>query len=171
MRSIITGMNLTLIGMPGSGKTVVGRELAHALGYTVIDPDKIIEVSHGTTLQEVLDSMGEAEFLRTEALLSLKVMHEADATILATGGSIIYSEDAMEWLSAHSRVVYLKVEYDTVARRVGDTPRGIVGLGRKTLRELYDERCALYDRWAHVTIDGSKKPHEVASDIRAALGV
>ncbi len=155
-------MNIALIGMPGAGKSVVGAELARIVRGTLIDPDIRIEDRYKKSLQEVLNEVGMARFLRIEAEISKDVFRDVDGIVLATGGSIVYSKDAMEELRRKSTIIYLKADYDTIARRIGDRPRGIVGLGERTLRALFEERCGLYEQWADVIVGGTGDPAEVA---------
>lgn len=163
-------MNITLIGMPGSGKSFVGERLASALGFSFVDPDKLLEASQGKPLQEVLNSLGEEAFLKAEAELSAASLAGADGVVLATGGSIVYSEEAMEELARLSTIVYLEASLEALEQRIGEAPRGIIGLANKTFAQLFQERTPLYERWASITVDGAQAPEEVVSDMVTALG-
>jgi shikimate kinase len=162
-------MNVTLIGMPGSGKSAIGKLLAKTLDFSFVDPDKLLEQQFEKPLQEVLTMLGEEDFLRAEADLSVDALLHTKDVVLATGGSIVYSTDAMREIAARSVIVYLSAPFEEIERRVGTTPRGIVGLDKHTLRELYDERTPLYEQWAGVTIDATRSPDKVVSDIFAHL--
>jgi shikimate kinase len=148
-----------LIGMAGSGKSTIGLALARTLGFSFTDLDEyILDVDH-KTIQEIIDTKGE------EALLKLEKqrMYEIDlkSRVIAPGGSIIYHPDLMEYLKQHSVLVYLDDTYEKIEGRLKNvSTRGIVGLNRKSLREVYDERRPLYSRYADITVDSEGKSQE-----------
>jgi len=162
-------MNITLIGMPGSGKSFVGEKLAETLGCSFFDPDKILEQAHKKSLPKILGILGEEKFLQTEADLSVAAIEREHVAVLSTGGSIIYSDDTMEKLARLSTIVYLKVDINTIKDRIGDAPRGIVGLKNKSLSQIYLERSSLYEKWAAITIDGTQDRDQIIEKIRTAL--
>lgn len=162
-------MIITLIGMPGSGKSSVGKVLAAALGFAFVDTDKVIEAAHGKRLQDVLDGMGGERFLSVEA--SAVVGSLRQSTVIAPGGSIVYSEDAMRKVSEASTVVYLRCSLSVLARRIGTRPRGIVGGVEKTLDQLYVERIPLYEKWALLTVDGNGRADAVAATVADTVRV
>lgn len=164
-------MNITLIGMPGSGKSYVGERLADALGYGFIDPDKKLERLYGKPLQVILDTLGEAEFMTIEADMTLAAIEHDDNTILSTGGSIVYSTETMQKLALVSRVVYLQVPLYVLVVRIGHEPRGIIGLQDKSFEQLYEERRPLYEKLAAVTTDGTQRPDKVVMDIMQKMGI
>jgi len=164
-------MNITLIGMSGAGKSFVGGILAKRLGYSFIDTDKLIEGKHGMELQSVLDTLGEEKFLEEEAL-QISKLKDIENTIVAPGGSIVYSQDAAALLKSISKVVYLSASAEFIEQRVDTTSRGIVGLKDKTFRQLYEERRALYEQMADHTIAVEGKTGEaIAEEILALLGI
>lgn len=146
--------NIVLIGMPGAGKSTLGVVLAKIMNYSFVDADLLIQNSCDKTLQKIIDACGPEGFLQVEN----QVLRELSATksIIATGGSAIYSSDAMRHLAEIGTVVYLQISYDQLATRLGDLQeRGVVlkgGLGM-SLQALYDERLPLYEQYAEVTVD------------------
>ncbi len=145
-------MTVTLIGMPGAGKSMMGIELAKALGYTWIDGDRAIEEKTGRKLQNIINEDGLDAFrkLEEEVLLSLAT----ENTVVSTGGSAVYYEKAMMNFKSHGTVVYLYVGRDEIIRRLGDySRRGIVLAPGTTIGDLYDERTPLYEKYADITVN------------------
>ena len=143
--------NIVLIGMPGSGKSTVGVLLAKALGYDFVDTDLLIQLREGCTLEELLRRKGIDAFLDIEGEVCAAL--EAENTVIATGGSAVYREHAMERLRADGRLVYLQVELPELTRRLSDLAgRGVALREGQTLADLYTERIALYERWADLTV-------------------
>ena len=143
--------NFVLIGMPGAGKSTVGVILAKALGMQFIDTDLLIQERAARMLQEILDTDGPDVFKRIEeeTILSL---HPRRA-VIATGGSVVCSEAAMAHLKSAGVVVYLAIAYDEMTKRLRNiTTRGIVLLPGQSLREMYDERVPLYEKYADITV-------------------
>lgn len=159
-------MNVTLIGMPGAGKSTVGAALARALGYCFLDTDHSIEQVHGNKpLQEIVTSLGNA-FRDIEELIVLKTTNTTplENTIIATGGSVVYGKRAMEHLRRISFVCFLDVPETMLLKRIGGTPRGISS-GGLSFSELFQERRVLYKRYAHAHLDGAAPPEEVAAHL------
>ena len=146
-------MNLILIGMPGCGKSTIGVILAKSLAYDFIDSDLLIQRrAGGMTLQAILDQQGQDAFRALENRVNASI--DCDHTVIATGGSVIYCPEAMEHLRSIGMVLYLRVAYEEIARRVGDFhSRGVVLASGQDLRALYEERLPLYERWADHTVD------------------
>ena len=143
-------MRFVLIGMPGCGKSCMGRHLARRLKIKNIDADRLIEKNCGKPLQELINEVGNEEFRRIEeqTLLSIK----DDNVIISTGGSAVYSTRAMTAFRENSKIIYLKCSYRTIERRLGDfSRRGVVLKPGQTLRDLYNERVPLYEKYAHIT--------------------
>ena len=146
--------NVVLIGMPGSGKSTLGIVLAKILNKDFIDADIVIQNQCDKTLQKIIDAMGPEGFIQVEnqILGDLK----AENSIVATGGSAVYSDEAMKHLSEIGTVMYLKISYDQLVTRLSDLQeRGVVlkgGIGM-SLRELFDERKPLYEKYAEITVD------------------
>jgi len=166
-------MNVTLIGMAGAGKSHIGNLLAKKLGLEFIDVDRHLwESIYGKPVQEILDERGEKWFLDEEERLIIEHTRGKDGLLISPPGSVVYQPKAMKHLKEISKVVYLKVPFATIEARVkGTPPRGIVGLGKKTLRELYDERTPKYESFADLTINTEGKSSEgIAREIMRFLG-
>lgn len=149
-------MNLTFIGMAGAGKSYVGKALARKLKFRYLDFDLEIEKRFKKTLKELIELRGEAGFIDIEEKIVIKHTREDD-TIFSPGGSIVYSKRAMQHLRRHSLVIYLDVPFNVISGRVkGIIDRGIITRGARTLKEVYNRRKALYKKYAHVTIKGSR---------------
>lgn len=146
--------NIVLIGMPGAGKSTLGIVLAKILNKNFVDADLVIQSQCDKTLQKIIDAMGPEGFIEVENQVLQSIA--ADNSVIATGGSAVYSEQAMEHLATIGRVVYLKISFEQLKSRLHDLQeRGVVlkgGIGM-SLRELYDERKPLYERYAEVTVD------------------
>lgn len=144
--------NIVLIGMPGAGKSTVGVLLAKTLRKKFVDTDLVIQEVTGRHLQEIIDEQGTDAFMaiEEEAVLS----HTFHNTVIATGGSVVYSSRAMEHLKADGIIVYLAVSFRGISRRLRNiTTRGLVLHPGQTLRDLFAERIPLYERYADITID------------------
>lgn len=148
--------NLTLIGMPGAGKSTIGIVLAKVLGYDFIDSDLLIQKEEGRLLWQIIDSEGSDAFNRIEERINSQI--NVTRSVIATGGSVVYGAKAMEHLRDISTVIYLKVNCSTLKRRLGDlTKRGVVLKPGQTLQSLYEERSPLYETYAHITVNVSNK--------------
>lgn len=144
--------NIVLIGMPGCGKSTIGVVLAKALGYQFIDCDLLIQKNQGKVLSELIEINGVAGFHEIENNVISSI--EASKTVIATGGSAIYGEDAMAHLRDIGWVVYLKLPYEEIEERLGDLhKRGITIEPGETLRDLYNQRLPLYEKYAHEIMD------------------
>ena len=162
-------MVITFIGMPGSGKSCMGRAMAGKLKRKLIDSDKLIEKRYGKKLQELIDEVGTDEFRRIEEETLLSI--NGDNLIVSTGGSAIYSDAGMKHLKQIGKIFYLFCSCETVKKRIGDfSKRGIVLQPGQTISDLYNERAPLYKKYADVTIlcDGDAYPQYQNAVIRAA---
>ena len=132
--------NVILIGMPGTGKSVVGRALAERLGYTFIDADDVIVETAGKTLPEILRTDGLDTFLEIEARVGETMEYEN--TVIATGGSMVLYEKAMEHLKENGVVVWLETPLSQINDRMPDdlTDRGIAAPQGMTIRQIYEQR-------------------------------
>lgn len=148
--------NITLIGMPGAGKSTIGIVLAKVLGYDFIDSDLLIQKSEGKLLWQIMQDVGIDGFNEIEERINSEI--ETENSVIATGGSVIYGPKAMEHLREISTVVYLKVNCSTLKRRLGDLEkRGVVLKPGQTLPDLFEERIPLYEKYAHITVNVSNK--------------
>ena len=144
--------NLVLIGMPASGKSSVGVILAKLIGYDFIDTDILIQRAERKRLSEIIAEVGVDGFLEIEARVNASV--EADHCVIATGGSAVYSEEAMRHLKKIGLIMYLKADYETIRKRLGNIKqRGVVLREGQTLRDLYGERAVLYEKYADAVVE------------------
>lgn len=162
-------MNIILIGMPASGKSTVGVILAKLLGFDFLDTDLLIQRREQQLLSEIIATRGLPAFLAAEeaACLSVHTSH----SVIATGGSVVYSEAAMEHLKSLGTVVYLAVEYPTLADRIHDIQgRGVALRPGQTLEVLYAERVPLYEKYADITVvEGTGRLEETVKAVREKL--
>ena len=148
--------NITLIGMPGSGKSTVGVVLAKRLGRRFVDSDLVIQERHGKLLHELITEHGVEGFWQIESDVNASL--DLDNSIIATGGSACYEPEGMQHLQDISTVVYLKLPYEEVEQRLGDlNARGVTLQPGQTLKDLYEERTPLYEKYADIIIDCSGK--------------
>ena len=144
--------NIVLIGMPGVGKSTIGVILAKIIGYHFLDSDLAIQEREHRLLHEIITQEGTEGFLKIENDVNASL--DVERTIIATGGSAVYGKEAMEHLKEIGEVVYLKADYDTIKQRLGNLKkRGVALKEGQTLKDLYDERCALYEKYADVIVD------------------
>ena len=137
--------NITLIGMPASGKSMVGVLLAKRLGYSFVDVDILIQEKEGRLLREIIEKEGLDGFLEVENRVNARL--QAQRAVIAPGGSVIYGKEAMEHLREISTVVYLKLSYEEVEKRLGNlADRGVAIREGMTLLDLYNERIPYYCR-------------------------
>ena len=151
--------NITLIGMPGSGKSTVGVVLAKRLGRRFVDSDLVIQDRHGKLLHELITEYGVEGFWQIESDVNASL--DLENSIIATGGSACYEPEGMQHLREISTVVYLKLPYEEVEKRLGDlNARGVTLQPGQTLRDLYDERTPLYEKYADIVVDEEDKDLE-----------
>lgn len=150
----MTKDNIVLIGMPGAGKSTLGIVLAKIMNKDFIDADLVIQNQCDKTLQKLIDACGPEGFIQVENEILSDL--QAQNSIIATGGSAVYSDEAMRHLAEIGTIVYLQISYDQLVSRLSDLQeRGVVlkgGIGM-SLRELFDERKPLYERYAQITVD------------------
>ena len=171
--------NLVLIGMPASGKSTVGVILAKVIGYDFIDTDLLIQNRTGKKLRDIIASIQKSQkkrlaqiikeigvdgFLEVENRVNASV--EADHCIIATGGSAVYGEDAMRHFKEIGHIMYLKTDFETIRKRLGNIrQRGVALREGQTLRDLYDERTVLYEKYADTVIEESGDAEDVVVSI------
>ncbi len=146
--------NIVLIGMPGAGKSTVGVLLAKTIGYGFVDCDLVIQGQTGELLYRTIERDGIDAFLRTEERVISGLV--VSRCVIATGGSAVFGDRAMEHLRESGVVVYLKLESDEIERRIMNiTTRGIAMNPGETIRDVYAVRAPLYEKWADVTVSCS----------------
>ena len=188
--------HITLIGMPGAGKSTLGVVAAKKLNMQFLDADLRIQEVYGSALPNIIESRGTEGFIEAESRV-LQSINPKTPTIIATGGSAIYTEVAMEHLRNISKVIYLRVSFDELVRRLGPenlhsrgvvyrsledgansannegntsttTPKADVGL-----KDVYDQRITLYEKYAHDTInvDGTEIIDALAMLTKSAVDI
>lgn len=157
--------NVVLIGMPGAGKSTVGVVLAKKAGLKFIDSDLVIQEETGKKLCEIIEEKGSEGFLEVEGRINASL--NCTNSVIATGGSVVYEDNAMQHLKEIGTVVYLEIPYEELEVRLGNlNERGVVLKPGYTLKTLYEERCPLYEKYADVTLHCSGKMiREIAEEI------
>lgn len=144
--------NVVLIGMPGCGKSTVGVVLAKTLGYRFLDSDLLIQESENRLLSEIIEQEGLDGFNAIENKVNASI--NVKKSVIATGGSVIYGKEAMEHLKEIGVVVYIKLPYEKIKRRLGNlAQRGVAIKDNQTLRDLYNERVPLYEKYADIIVE------------------
>lgn len=163
--------NIIFIGMPASGKSTIGVVIAKRLGYGFIDTDLLIQEQEGRLLKDIIKEEGIDGFLRIEDRVNAGV--EAFHTIISPGGSVVYCENAMRHYKEIGTVVYLQTSYETISRRIGDAEkRGVVLKKNQTLKDLYEERRVLFEKYADITVceDGLTLEETIGKVLEALEG-
>lgn len=143
--------NIIFIGMPAVGKSTVGVIVAKQMGYRFLDTDLLIQEEEGKLLREIIGEKGIEGFLEVEDRVNANV--KARKTIISPGGSVVYCENAMKHYKEIGKVVYLQASFETINKRLSDAKnRGVVLREGQTLKELYDERVRLFEKYADITI-------------------
>lgn len=148
--------NITLIGMPASGKSSVGVVLAKRLGKNFVDVDIVIQEKYGMKLKDIIEKYGDDAFRQIEEEVNASI--DVQNSIISPGGSVIYGEKAMKHLSEISNIIYLELSYNAIKSRLGDLKeRGVSLKAGQSLRGLYKERVPIYEKYAHITVNEMKK--------------
>lgn len=159
--------NIVLIGMPGCGKSTVGVLLAKAMGMAFVDTDVVLQAREHRKLQEMIDDIGIDAFLKKEEEMIVSLA--CDHTVIATGGSVVYGRRAMAHLHERGTVVYIRLPYSEIKRRLSNlATRGVTLRPGQTLFDLYEERISLYEAEADLVYDAANADIErtVAGMIR-----
>lgn len=160
--------NIILIGMPGVGKSTVGVVLAKKKGYCFIDSDLVIQEKEKRLLHEIIEEEGLEGFLCIENRINKGL--QAKGAVIATGGSAVYGQEAMEHFKEIGKVVYLKLPYEAIRERLGNLhERGVALREGQSLLDLYKERVVLYEKYADITIDCERKSIREIVEEMAAL--
>lgn len=157
--------NIILIGMPGVGKSTIGVVLAKKLGFSFVDSDLLIQEREKRLLHTIIEEEGLAGFNRIENEVNASI--EAENSVIATGGSAVYGNEAMEHLGNIGVVVYLRLPYPELADRLGDlAERGVSMKKNQTLEDLMEERAPLYEKYADIVVDCHEKQiREIVEEI------
>ena len=148
--------NIVLIGMPGVGKSTVGVILAKELGYQFLDADLLIQKRENRLLKDIIAQEGVDGFIEIENQVNASI--EAERTVVATGGSVVYGQEAMAHLKDIATVIYLRLSYEELRRRLGNLKnRGVVLRKGQKLEDLYRERIVLYEKYADLIVDEENK--------------
>ena len=151
--------NIVLIGMPGVGKSTIGVVLAKVLGYQFVDADLLIQEAEGKLLSVLIEENGTDGFIEIENRVNSQI--QTHRSVIATGGSVVYCDEAMQHLKSEGVVVYLKISLELLSRRLGNLKgRGVVLKEGQTLASLYDERVPLYEKYADIVVDEEDKDLE-----------
>ena len=151
--------NIILIGMPAVGKSSIGVILAKEIGYQFLDSDLLIQQREGCLLKDILDSRGVEGFLCIENDVNCSI--NTNRTVIATGGSAVYSREAMEHFKKIGTIIYLKTDFPVLEKRLGNLRgRGVVLKDGQTLKALYLERCPYYEKYADITVEENEKSIE-----------
>lgn len=154
--------NITLIGMPGVGKSTLGVVLAKVLGYQFLDADLLIQKEEKRRLWQIIEQEGVEGFKEIENRVNASI--ETESTVIATGGSVVYCEEAMEHLKSIGKVVYLELSLQALSKRLGNLKgRGVLLKEGQTLQDLYEERVPLYEKYADIVVS------EEGKDLEASL--
>ena len=144
--------NVILIGMPGCGKSTLGVLLAKSLGMTFLDTDLVIQDREHALLSQLIRTHGSDGFLALEGSICAQL--DVNNSVIATGGSVVYGAEAMAHLKSIGTVVYLRLTCENITERLGDLhARGVTIKPGWTLRDLYNERCPLYEQYADIVQD------------------
>jgi shikimate kinase len=161
---------ITLIGMPGAGKSTIGKMLAKQIGFKFVDLDVFIKEKEGRSHADILEKNG------TEALLNVEEKYTLDLdlakTVFSPGGSIIYSAAAMDRLKNETKIIYLELPLKDIKKRLGKNigTRGIVGLKEKGLEKLFQERTPIYESFAdHVIQCANLEDKKIVEKINEIL--
>lgn len=148
--------NIVLIGMPGAGKSTLGVVLAKTLGMDFVDTDITIQQREGTTLQQIMDDTDYLNLRRIESEV-LQDLYLSN-TVIATGGSAVYSDAAMHHLKSRGVCIYLEASLEELTRRIHNyESRGIARAPDQTFQQVFDERCALYKHYADITLNCNQR--------------
>lgn len=155
--------NIILIGMPASGKSTVGVVVAKRLGYEFVDTDLLIQKQEKRLLKEIIAEEGNDGFLKIENQVNRDL--EVEKAVISPGGSVVYCEEAMKHFKEIGTVVYLKVPFEEINNRISNAKnRGVVLKDGQTLKDLYDERVKLFEKYADLTVEEEESSLEETID-------
>lgn len=161
--------NIVFVGMPAVGKSTVGVVVAKRLGYDFIDVDLLIQKQENRLLREIIAEEGLERFVEIENQVNSEV--NAERAVISPGGSVVYCEEAMNHYKDIATIVYLKASYETIRKRLRNAKkRGVVLREDQTIRDLYEERCVLFEKYADITIsEDGQSLEKTIEDVMDAL--
>ena len=163
--------NIVLIGMPGTGKSEVGRALAQRLDFTFLDVDDVIMDAAGKKLSEILRGEGLEAFLALEERVGLEL--NVERTVIATGGSMVLSAAAMDHLKEDAITVWLETPISQIAERMPEDlwDRGIAADHDKDIREIYEERKPYYNKYADLIVASREGEDSTAHQVEEVMRI
>jgi shikimate kinase len=160
--------SISLIGMAGAGKSSIGIELAKRLDCGLVDSDELIEDQYGKSLQNILDTEGYIKLREIENLI-IKNIH-FDGIVLSTGGSAVYSDEAMKHIQKYSKVIFLEVPFTQILERVPSfLDRGFAKAPSQSVEDAFQERQDLYKKYSHFTVSNTNDLHSCVLEILKLL--
>lgn len=162
-------MNISLIGMSGAGKSTLGRKIAQKTDRDFVDTDTVIESIHEKPIEDILAELGDDGFVKIEEAAVRSIAPES--SIIATGGSVIYSHEAMAHLKLLSKVVYLKLSFETITERMDDNRAAkIVGHESEGIEAVFEERAPLYEEYAdEIVVCEGRSIEECIAELQSIL--
>ncbi len=155
--------NIILVGMPGAGKSTIGVLLAKSLLADFVDTDLLIQKKYSSSLCDIINTKGIEEFLKIENDVICE--NSFENSVVATGGSAVYGDEAMKKLKENGVAVYLRLTPDEIEKRINNIhTRGIAMKEGTTISQLYDERAPLYEKYADLTLDCANRTAEECVD-------
>tara|TARA_B100000123_G_scaffold56350_1_gene39154 strand:- start:4076 stop:4567 length:492 start_codon:yes stop_codon:yes gene_type:complete len=146
--------SISLIGMAGAGKSSIGKKLASHLDFDFVDSDQLIEAGQNKSLQEILVTKGIERFKKLEEAALMSV--EFNQTILATGGSAIFSKNAMSHIKQNSLIIYIEVPFQKILDRVKNfSERGFIKKPSQSIYDAFKDREKLYKKFADRVVKNS----------------
>ena len=163
--------NIIFIGMPAVGKSTVGVVIAKRLGFDFIDTDLLIQKQENRLLSEIIAEQGVDAFLKIENQVNRDL--QAEQAVISPGGSVVYCEEAMQHFKKIGTIVYLKISFDAISERLKDPKkRGVTLRDGQTLKDLYDERACLFEKYADITIEeDGLSLEETIEKVHEVLGI
>lgn len=148
--------NIIFIGMPAVGKSTVGVVVAKRLGYEFVDTDLLIQKQEGKLLREIIEEKGIEGFWKIENQVNRDL--EVEHAVISPGGSVVYCEEAMNHFKEIGTIVYLHASFEAISKRLRDPKkRGVTLRAGQSLKDLYDERVKLFEKYADVTVSEDGK--------------
>ena len=145
--------NIVFIGMPAAGKSTIGVVVAKRLGYDFVDTDLMIQAQEKRLLCEIIEQEGNDRFREIENQVNRDL--DVKRSVISPGGSVVYCEEAMEHFKKTAVIVYLRIPYHDIMKRLKDIKqRGVSIKEGQTMRDLYDERSVLFEKYADIIVDG-----------------